>query len=41
METEKINNNIYFYSADINNDNKISSADYIKIKRYIMKGESL
>ena len=41
MQTELIKDNLYFYSADVNNDNKISSADYVKIRKYIMNGESL
>lgn len=41
MQTEIINDNIYFYSADITKDNKITSADYIRIRKYIMNGESL
>ena len=41
MQTEVINDNIYFYSADITKDNKITSADYVKIRKYIMNGDSL
>ena len=29
------------FEADINSDDKISSKDYVKIKKYIMNGESL
>lgn len=39
METEIIEDNLYFYAADMNNDGKISSADYIAVRKAIMKGE--
>ena len=39
--TENISDKVYYYAADVNSDNKISSADYVKIKKYIMNGGTL
>ena len=41
MQTENISDKVYYYAADVNSDNKISSADYVKIKKYIMNGGTL
>ncbi len=41
METEIINNGLYYFAADVNKDGSISSADYIKIRKYIMNGGTL
>ena len=41
MQTENISDKVYYYASDVNNDDKITSADYVKIKKYIMNGGSL
>ena len=37
MNTTPIKDNIYIKAADVNNDTKITSLDYVKIKNVIMK----
>ena len=38
MGTSKISVSAELYSADLNEDSKISALDYVRIKNYIMNG---